>query len=120
MQDSSNLKFPAPLLPTFSSPSPPPCLRIASVGVRFPSAFIDGLAKQVLNLPIHAAQFILRPDFEVGPQLGIDAEKKRFAFRHYTRQLYRVPVLSTGWTSDSPQRTTIKLLTIAARRSSSR
>jgi hypothetical protein len=28
--------------------------------------------------------------------------------------------LTTGWTSDSPQRTTIKLLTIAARRSSSR
>jgi hypothetical protein len=36
-------------------------------------AFLDGLAEEVFDLPVDAAQIALRPGFEFGPERRIDA-----------------------------------------------
>ena len=46
--------------------------------------------------------------------------RNRKGFRSAMNQVYSVPAFTTGCTSDSPHNTTIRLLTMAARRSSSR
>jgi hypothetical protein len=75
--------------------------------------------QQILDLPVHTAQFISRPFFQVFPERRREPEQKRFAFIRGHPQEYNVPVLTTGLTSASPQRTTNRLLTMAALRSSS-
>ena len=42
-------------------------LRLASF------ALLDGLAEKILDLPVDAAQFVLRPGFHVRPERRIDA-----------------------------------------------
>jgi hypothetical protein len=39
-----------------------------------PFAFLDGLAEEVFNLAVDAAQFVLSPGFEFNPELWIDAQ----------------------------------------------
>src|SRR5439155_19205093 len=80
--------------------------------------FLNGLPKQILNLAIDAAQLTCGPGFQFSPKRRINAQEKRLSFhRQTTSQLYNVPVFTTGCTSDSPQSTTSRLLTIAAFRS---
>ncbi len=42
-------------------------------------AFLHGLAQEVFDLPVDAAQLIRRPGFEFAPKLGIDPEQKGFS-----------------------------------------
>jgi hypothetical protein len=42
----------------------------------------DRLLKNVFNLTINAAQFILRPGFELSPKPGINAKQERFPLSH--------------------------------------
>jgi len=37
-------------------------------------AFLDGLAEEVLDLAVDAAQIVLRPGFEFGPERRIDSQ----------------------------------------------
>jgi hypothetical protein len=47
----------------------------ASRGLRsFP--FLNRLAQQVLDLTVDAAQLVLRPGFELGPEIRVDTKKK--------------------------------------------
>jgi hypothetical protein len=43
-------------------------------------ALLDGLPQEIFDLTIDAAEFILRPGFELGPMRRIDAQKKGFPF----------------------------------------
>ena len=70
------------------------------------------------DLTIHTAEFIIRPFFDLLEKLRIDAQHKGFAFAQ-TYQEFNVPALTTGTASLSPQRTTIRLLTMEAFLSSS-
>src|SRR6266436_409718 len=45
-------------------------------------ALLRGLAEEVFNLTVDAAQFVLRPSFELGPERRIDAQKKGLSFHH--------------------------------------
>ena len=45
-------------------------------------AFVDGLAEEVFNLSVDAAEFVLRPGLELRPKRGIDSKEKAFPFRH--------------------------------------
>ena len=48
------------------------------VAGRFPAA-AHGIAQQKFHLAVYAAQFVGRPGFELGPELGVDAQEKGFA-----------------------------------------
>lgn len=37
-------------------------------------AFLDGLAEEVFDLAVDAAQIVLRPGFEFGPERRIDSQ----------------------------------------------
>ncbi len=45
-------------------------------------ALLYGLPEQVFNLPVDATQVIRRPGFQFVPELGINAQQKRFSFFH--------------------------------------
>src|SRR5258708_36232909 len=47
-------------------------------------ALLHRLAAKVFDLAVDAAQLGLRPGFQVGPERGIDAQQKWFAFRHFS------------------------------------
>src|SRR5262245_29658191 len=94
---------------------PSRCAGIDGCRNQSPAAFLNGLPKEVFDLAVHAAQLILSPCLEFRPQSLIDAQKKGLSFPHDgVLQVYSVPALMTGCTSDSAQSTTIRLLTIAA------
>ena len=46
------------------------------------SALLHGLAEKVFDLTVDAAQLVLRPGFELGPERRIDAQKKGLSFHH--------------------------------------
>ena len=84
-------------------------------------SFVHGLAQEVFDLPVDTAQFGGGPLFQFLPKIGRNAQEKRLAlfFVSWPFTGYSVPVLMTGDTSASPQRTTSRLLTMEALRSSS-
>src|SRR5438445_6345570 len=53
-------------------------------------AFLDGLAEEIFNLTVDAAQFVLRPGFELRPERRIDAQKKGFSFHHPYRSVVQL------------------------------
>jgi len=44
-----------------------------------PPAFLDCLSQKVFDLAVDAAQFVLRPGFQFGPELRIDSKQKSLA-----------------------------------------
>src|SRR5437870_11734279 len=82
-----------------------------------------GAPEQELDLGVERAELRPGPALQQIVQRRIEAEENRFPRGHRRvapAQVYRVPVLSTGWVPRSPQSTTSRLETIAAFRSSSR
>src|SRR5450756_1831663 len=99
--------------------------RSGGVGRPAALAFSDCLAQQVLDLRVDAAQLVRGPLLDIGPHFGVDAQQELLASGHGSAPLcrrphvYSVPVLTTGVTWLSPHSTTMRLLTMAALRSSS-
>ena len=59
--------------------------RRSKAGVPGAAAFEDGLLEEVLDLAVDAAQFVLRPGFQLAPERRIDPQQKVFAFSHSRR-----------------------------------
>src|SRR5262249_28659312 len=78
----------------------------------------DRLDQQELDLRVHAPQLVRGPLLEARVELGADPQQEALAACQRT-YWYRLPVLTTGCARCSPQRTTSRLDTIAAFRSSS-
>ena len=57
---------------------------------RGPRSFplLNRLAQHVLDLTVDAAQLVLRPGFELGPEIRVDTKKKGLSVSHFpVRQL---------------------------------
>ena len=54
------------------------------------------LAQQELDLPVEAAQVVLRPALDRVAEVAVDAQQERLPLRHGSAS-YSVPVLTTGW-----------------------
>ena len=119
----------------WSSPRPRLVGRRAGAGDAVPprrgcaAAQAHGVAQEPLDLGVDRAQVVGRPALELAPQVGVDAQQELLAGHRPSLRpaspprppasLVERPVLITGVTCDSPQSTTIRLLTMAARRSGS-
>jgi hypothetical protein len=53
-------------------------------GTRGATCLLDGAAQEELDLPVEAAQIVVRPALDGFQQGSIDTEKKRFPFSHGT------------------------------------
>src|SRR5450759_12339 len=50
-----------------------------------PPGALEGVTQQILDLPVQAAHFVVRPPLDSVQQLAIDAQEEGFAFGHERR-----------------------------------
>lgn len=95
-----------------------PAARKRSNLIRKPASLGQRIAEQNLDLRVHATEFARSPAGDRIVYRGIESQEDLLPFAAHDE--YKVPVLTTGDAGWSLHNTTIRLLTIAALRSSSR